>query len=236
MQARLFFVLVLTLVGHVASAQRYGRNLPDFERKKMHYGTHLGFTYSTYNYKIRPGALGGEDSLQSIRIKGQPGFGIHIPMASWSPVYNFHVRTVLSISFHETVFSYDYWKKGELKTKEHRTEPVRLNFPLQIKLNSNRMDNFGAYALGGFNYSLDLASQHKVAPSTNDPIIRMKQHDFAYEVGGGFDFFLEYFKFGIELKLQNGVRNILIHDDTFYSSPLESLKPRIWWFSFTFET
>lgn len=98
------------------------------------------------------------------------------------------------------------------------------------------MDNFGAYALGGFNYSLDLASQHKVAPSTNDPIIRMKQHDFAYEVGGGFDFFLEYFKFGIELKLQNGVRNILIHDDTFYSSPLESLKPRIWWFSFTFET
>jgi hypothetical protein len=169
-------------------------------------------------------------------IRGGPGFNINVPMMAWSPIYNIHVRANASISFHETSFEYTYWKKGELKSKLYRTDPTRLNFPIQLKLNANRINNFGAYALGGFCYSYDLGSQHKAVQNDSDPIVRMKPADYAYEVGGGFDFFLEYFKFGMELKLQQGLRDILIHDDSFYARPIESMKSRIWWFSFTFET
>ena len=80
-----------------------------------------------------------------------------------------------------------------------------------------------------------MASQEDVDQSISDPIVKLKKHDFAYHVGGGFDFFLPYFKFGIEIKLTNGIKNLLIQDDTFYSSPLESLKSQTWWFSITFE-
>ena len=81
----------------------------------------------------------------------------------------------------------------------------------------------------------DLASQEDVQQSTTEPIVKLKKHDFAYHVGGGFDFYLPYFKFGIEIKLTNGMKNLLIQDDTFFAAPLESLKSQTWWFSITFE-
>lgn len=213
----------------------YAKNLYSYQREKFHAGTHLGITSTTYAYRIRSDR-DPDDSLYRIDLKSGPGFNFNCPMAAWSPVYNVHLRINASISFHETIFNYSYWKNGTLRTKSHRTDPTRLNFPVQLKFNANRINNFGAYALGGFCPSYDLASQKKVVPNPSDPIVRMKPLDLAFEVGAGFDFFLEYFKFGIEVKMQNGVRNLLIQDDTFYSRPLESLKSRIWWVHLTFET
>ena len=79
-----------------------------------------------------------------------------------------------------------------------------LNFPILLKANTKRINNFAAYALTGLSYSYDLASQEDVEQSTTEPIVKLKKHDFAYHVGGGFDFYLPYFKFGIEIKLTNG--------------------------------
>ena len=122
-----------------------------------------------------------------------------------------------------------------MKTKSTRTQPTLINFPLLIKLSTKRLTNFSAYALSGFSYSIDLASQKDVDQTLSEPIIKLKQHDYAYHVGGGFDFYMPYFKFGIDIKLTNGINNLLIQDNTFFSKPLSSLKSHIWWFSITFE-
>ena len=53
------------------------------------------------------------------------------------------------------------------------------------------------------------------------------------------DLFLEYFKLGIELKLGNGMRNMLYtspgENPTTFDNAIESLKSRVWTLSFTFE-
>jgi len=104
-----------------------------------------------------------------------------------------------------------------------------------LKLRTKRINNWAAYFLTGMQYSLDLASQHKTAIDLNNPIAKMKQHDFSYQFGGGFDFFQEYFKLGLELKISNGIRDVNIHDNTFYTKPLTYLNTKVWWFSITFE-
>lgn len=222
------------LVFQGAYAQRYGKNYPDFEHRKFHFGTALGGTSTQYRYELKPN-FAGSDSIFQVSINSGPGFAIHLPLISWNIHSTFHLRTIPSLTFHDTEFLYSYWKNGERETKSTRSQPTLLNFPLLIKANTKRINNFSAYALGGFSYSYDLASQEGVDQTISEPIIKLKKHDFAYHVGGGFDFFLPYFKFGVEIKLSNGVKNLLIQDDTFFSSPLQSLKSQIWWFSITFE-
>ena len=236
MQQILKIILLLTIcfIGHSSIAQRSGKNYPGFEHKKWHFGTALGATTSSYKYELKPN-FGAADSVFQVSINSGPGFAIHLPLVSWNIHSTFHLRTIPSLTFHDTEFLYSYWKKGERKTKSTHTQPTLLNFPLLLKINTKRINNFAAYALTGFSYSYDLASNQDAVQSLDKPIIRLSKHDFAYHVGGGFDFYLPYFKFGLEIKLTNGVKNILIQDDSFFSSPLSSLKSQIWWFSITFE-
>ena len=236
MQVRVKWILIVLACFFMEGvyAQRFGKNYPNFEHKKFHFGTALGGTSTHYRYQLKTN-FGEFDSVFQVSINAGPGFAIHLPLVSWNIHSTFHLRTIPSLTFHDTEFSYSYWKKGEREVRTTRTQPTLLNFPLLLKANTKRLNNFSAYALGGFAYSYDLASQEDVDQALSDPIVKLKKHDFAYHVGGGFDFFLPYFKFGIEIKLSNGVKNLLIQDDTFFSSPLESLKSQIWWFSITFE-
>ena len=92
--------------------------------------------------------------------------------------------------------------------------------------------------VGGFKYSIDLASQAHVDNSVNPPqdiVIKLKKHSYSYEAGFGADFFLKYFKFSTEIKLSMGLNNIFINDQTIFAKPIESLRSKIILVSFTFE-
>jgi hypothetical protein len=167
-------------------------------------------------------------------VKKTPGFNLGI-ISSWNINKNIHLRFVPSLCFQERIFTYNYIDKGELETKISRLESTTLDFPLMLKLRTNRINNFAAYFLTGAQYSLDLASQAKIKNDINDPIMIVKQHDFSYQFGGGFDFFMEYFKLGLELKLSSGFRNLHIQDDTFFTKPITDIRSKVWWFSVTFE-
>ena len=194
----------------------------------------LGTNSTSYNVRFKTNIL-QYDSVLNITLQSRPGIAIHIPLISYNTHETVHFRFLPSISFHETNFNYLYYSKGRLLEKSYRTEPVNLNFPLFLKLNSKRINNFSAYAIGGAGYSLDLSSNQDVDQTIGDPVLKLKKHDFNYHLGGGFDFYLPYFKFGLEIKTSRGINNLLIQDETFYSSLLESLKSRMWWFSITFE-
>lgn len=211
-----------------------GKNLGSFEYRKVHFGCALGFNATNWNYKIDQSGL-TSDSIQSIQFRSGPGLAIHLPMVSWNPHPTFHLRTIPSISFHESSATYTYQNRGVIKERETRIEPTFLNFPVLVKLSTKRLTNFAAYALTGASYSVDLTTNQNTEQIAGDPILKLNRNSFQYHVGGGFDFYLMYFKFGLEIKLTNGINNMLIQDETFFSTPLESVKPRIWWFSFTFE-
>lgn len=222
----------MTVLAHNAIAQA-GKNYPEFDRKNFHFGFALGVNTADFHYALRADSLTA-DSLTGITIRKQPGFNLGI-ISSWNIHETLSMRFVPSLSFQERLFQYSYVDKGVQKIKENRLESTTLDFPVMLKLRTKRLTNFAAYAIGGFQYSLDLASQKDVDQSQGEPIVKIQQHDFSYQVGGGFDFWMPYFKFAIELKLSNGIKNVVIQDNSFFMDPLSSLKTKVWWFSITFE-
>lgn len=226
--------MLCSFLSFTAYSQKYGKNYPSFDYKHLHFGFALGGNTSDFRYQIKPDSAYA-DSLAGISIRKQPGFNLGI-IGSWDIDETFHVRFIPSISFQERYFRYDYYNdKNEIRSRENRLESTYLDFPLLLKLRSKRLNNFAAYGIGGFQYSLDLASQEDVDQTLGEPIVKIQKHDFQYQVGGGFDFWLPYFKFGIELKISNGIRNVVIQDNSFFMDPLASLKSKVWWFSITFE-
>ncbi len=239
---RKFLVILITILLTFGLKAQVGKNYPTFDHKKFHFGFALGLNTADFNYKFKLDST-NVDSIVSLDVKKQGGFNLGI-VSSWDINPLIHIRFIPSLSFQERTFTYtyknpDYYKDTEKNPKYidrvSRLGSTTLDFPLMLKLRTKRINNFAAYFLTGMQYSIDLATQSKVKPDISNPIMKMKQHDYAYQFGGGFDFFLQYFKFAIELKISNGLRDVNIYDGTFFNNPITDLRTKVWWFSITFE-
>ena len=164
---------------------------------------------------------------------------------------NFKIRFVLpSLSFQERVLKYTYFNASnqEFDSISKVLNSTYLEFPVLLKFRTDRIHNFAVYSLAGFRYGIDMNSNIDVnndGASLQDQVIKLSKTDFGAEVGGGVDLFLTYFKLGIELKLGVGMKNMLYlnkinaasinETPTNFESAIQSLKSRVWTFSFTFE-
>ncbi len=231
MKPNILFLLIV-LFCFKARAQP-GKNYTQFDRKKFHFGFALGVNTADLRYSFQLNDS-NPDSIVSVDINKSPGFNLGI-VSSLDLNQNIHIRFIPSLSFQERVFRYSHLEKGKITHKETRLESTTVDFPVMLKLRTKRINNFAAYALTGIQYSLDLASQEDTELQPGELEMKMKRNDLAAQFGGGFDFFMPYFKFSIELKISNGLNNLLIQDDTFFTRPLTSIKSKVWWFSITFE-
>jgi len=110
---------------------------------------------------------------------------------------------------------------------------------LTLKYKSKRLpgawNNSRVYVLGGVRYSLDLASQKKKKGVNDEVVIKLNPHDFMGTVGVGFDFFLPYFKFGIELQMAYGVLNLMSKEPNIYNTNIDRMNSKMAWITLTFE-
>lgn len=235
--AKSLVVFVLVIVATAVSAQRSGNanNLERFDMRLYHFGFLLSSNTSSF-YIDRKADFSFSDSLLSIENVPQSGFNLAL-LASFNPVKNVNLRFIPGLSFQDRGMNYTFLlKDGTTETFLKRTESVWLDFPLLLKLRTNRVGNFAAYALIGGKMSFDMQSQKDVNNAVaEDIVIKLKDKDYSIDAGGGFDFFLPYFKFAVEFKTSIGLPDILIHEDTPFSSPIESLRTRAFIVSFTFE-
>lgn len=211
-------------------------NLPKFDQRKYHFGFMLSFNSATYyiNYK---NDYTFSDSIVNILLKRQPGFNLNI-VASWNPTHNINFRFTPGLDFQERQLHYTVLQNDTVqKVYMKKLESTYLTFPLYLKLRTNRINNFAAYAIGGAYYGIDMANNKDLenTGALEKLTVQTKRYDWGYSVGGGFDFFLPYFKFGIELKFNVGMKNVLKEDGTFFSNPLQDMRTGSWVFSFTFE-
>ena len=69
--------------------------------------------------------------------------------------------------------------------------------------------------------------------------LRLKRPDLYYETGAGLDFYLKYFKFSVELKLSNGLGNIIADERApgypEFRNAIEKMKSQMWIVAFHFE-
>ncbi len=208
-------------------------NLPKYDKQKIHFGFTLGLNSS--NFKVQKVSdFKTRDSIYSIEPQSVMGLNLGIVSNLRLGEY-FDLRFIPALSFAQRNLEYTFQypgTTGDFVTKN--IESSYLEFPFDLKFKSKRINNYRVYVLAGVRYSIDMVSQAKIKNKDKD-IVRLERHDYGYEIGMGFDFYMTYFKFSPELKMFNGMNNLLVEENTPYSNPLEGLKSKIFLISFTFE-
>lgn len=211
------------------------KNYRNFDRRLIHFGFMLGGNTSDFTTRYKPNLL--EDYNYSyIQNQRQPGFQLGIISSLKIGTPMIRLRFIPTLSFQERIlFYHGFDQEGLPDVIDERVGSTNLDFPLLFKFRTLRYNNFAAYIITGAQYTLDLQTKENTTQSFSDPFLKIRRHDYQGQIGAGVDFFLEYFKFGIELKLSHGLRNTLIQDNTRLSSPIDQLYNRVWWISLTFE-
>lgn len=230
----LFSALLLFAATYRAEAQKQKiLNLPKYDRQRFHFGFILGINKTDFVID-RISALSLIDSLHTIESKGMSGFNLQIVTNMRLGEY-FDLRFLPGLAFatRNLIYTFEAGRPLEnVVTK--KVESTFVEFPLDVKFKSARLNNFRAYVLGGVKYSIDMVSQAKVKAKDKE-FVKLQRNDYGYEIGVGCDFYLPMFKFSPEIKMYHGVRNLLVKDDLVYSKSLDGLFSKMFTLSFTFE-
>jgi hypothetical protein len=183
------------------------------------------------------------DSLQSISSKTSPGFGIGF-FGRYRLSEHLEVRFAPTLVFTDRLLEYEYKNAAGnplLTSKttnvlEQQVQTALWDFPLALKIKSDRLGNFRAYLVGGVKYSLLMgAKKNAENASPVDKLVRNVSGYAAYEAGIGFDIYFEYFKLSPEFKMSNSFKNVLVPENHPYSRPIDKLFLHTIMFSLYFE-
>jgi len=232
----IFLVINLNLSGQ----KQKPKNESWYDEKPLHFGFSLGF--NIMDFDITPSQSYLEvDSLYPEVSLLNPGINIQI-VTNFHIARYFDIRFLPGVSFGQRVVR--YYKVDEnnmdavLYNDQQRLESSFLEFPLLLKFKGDRLNNVRPYVIGGLNYRYDLAGK-KEFDDEKPVYIRLKRPDLYYELGAGMDFYLTYFKLSVELKMSNGIRNILVNDPyqghPEYLNAIDKMKSQIWVLAFHFE-
>ncbi len=233
----IFLLLFTILAGHGVSAQKKIKteNLANFDLHRFHFGFLLSYNTSDFFLTLKPNAPFTDSVLVVDHVK-QPGFNLGI-VSSLNMTPNLSLRFIPTLSFQARILNYRFrTSDGKTASFDKPIESTWLEFPLLLKMRSDRINNFAVYVIAGGKFGIDMASQKDVNNAIDEEIVvKLNKYDYGAEIGGGMDMFLPYFKFGMELKFSPGIPNLLIDDGTRFSTPLQSLRSKVWVFTFTFE-
>jgi len=226
-------VLAVSLTANLMAQKRKVWNLKDFDKRRIHFGFSLCLNSMSY---IMEQDLTKNDSLIKVETNSQSGFNIN-GVAVLHINKNFSLRFLPGLSFGQRNIEYTFDTEPRKTVVIKDVESTYMDLPLSIKYRSDRLNNFAAYVVTGGRYSLDLASDFDTENDVpiDQQLVRLRRHNFWYEVGFGLDFFLEYFKFSPEIKLSVGANDVLIQDGSFWVEPLDQIRPRMVTVSFHFE-
>jgi len=225
-------------------AQNWGGGVDDTD---LHFG--FTFQYVSSEFKIlkkenwRSNPYVDEDNpnlipsrLKAISAVPSAGFGIGFVLNR--RLNNFSdIRFTPTLVFNDRIINYAY--DNALDDIEKKTQATLVEFPLGIKIKSDRRNNFRAYLLGGAKFTTDISSKKKTNNSLiTDPMekfVNNKRNFLSYEAGIGFDLYFEYFKMSPEIKLSYSLKDILKDEPHRYSAPIDKLMLRHVTFSLFFE-
>ncbi|RZL69757.1 MAG: PorT family protein [Pedobacter sp.] len=242
---KLTLLLICLSTGiHFVKAQNWASGIDD---DKFNWG--YSFQYVSAEYKIWKNPTWRlpridenfaniTDTLSAISSKPIPGFAIGF-VANRKLTDHLDLRSTPSLAFTERNINYSFYPASSPTVVEKKVQATMIELPVSLKLKSDRLMNFRAYMLGGIKYSIDIASRKKNdnADVLNeiDKKINNQKMFLSYEAGAGMDFYFGFFKMSTELKISQSFKDILVHENTIYASPIERAKLRHFTFSLFFE-
>jgi hypothetical protein len=242
----------LVLISAALTAQtRKIENLPNYDQARYHFGFTLAV--NQMHYTIRPveglnfikfdanqSAEINADSAFIYSIENQPAFGFTVGIVANLRLADYYdLRFLPSLSFGERTLNYRFlkYRSGitDLIEIDKNTPSTFIELPLHLKYKSKRLNNYRAYVLTGPNLRIDLASEAKKSSDAAEIQVKLNPYDLAYELGVGFDFYFEWFKFGTDLKMSYGLFDVLKRENNIYTDGIQTLRSKIFQISFTFE-
>jgi hypothetical protein len=243
------FVLILTNESY--AQRRQVENMPTYDFSKYHFGFILAV--NQMHFVIKPianiqqtyfdstaSAEINADSALIYSIESEPTSGFTVGIVSNLRINNsLDLRFIPSLAFGERNLDYRFMKFRDgtrtLVDVRKNVPSTFVEFPLHIKYKSRRLNNFRAYVMSGFNYRLDLSSQAKKQKDSGQIQVKLNRSDMYYDLGVGFDFYFEWFKFGTELKMSYGLSDVLKREGNIYTDGIERLSSKVFQLTFTFE-
>lgn len=171
--------------------------------------------------------------LTSISSSYANGFGVGF-LTRYRLTEHLEARFAPSLTFADKIINYTYVSGPPI------SKPVTsagVDFPLALKLKSDRMDNLRVYLLGGLKLTQAISSKYNsdanLAPI--DKLVKNVNSYNSYEVGLGCEIYFEFFKLTPEIKLSNSFGDVMLHDNNAFSSPINKLSLHTVMFSLYFE-
>ena len=237
--------LILTLWFALSANAQYKKpvrlNEPDYDiGKRLRFGFSIGFNAMDFRVKNGTGIEVSPDLQDTTQYFVDashlvPGFNVNA-ITDFRLGENFHLRFLPGYAFGQRNLNF-FYPNNKLE-RQMKIESSFIELPLSIKYSAERVNNFRPYILVGGNFRIDLADYKKLNIK-DGVLLRLNKIDAYYEIGFGSDFFLEYFKFSIELKYSVGISNVLSRDYADgaenYVQAISGINSRIFHVSFHFE-
>jgi hypothetical protein len=234
-------IILLYILGLLIVLKGYSQdrppNIPYFDDKTIHFGFILGYN-SLYSNMVSNQNFPHNDTIMGFNADRSKGFQIGV-ISDLRLLSFVHLRLTPTISFADRLFTYDVADRNNIN-KIHQTkkdlEVIYLEAPLELKVQSKRWRDFRPYLIGGMKYVYDLGSIKRKKLNEDEFLMKIDNQELMYTLGVGFDFYLEYFKFGVELKSSFGLNDILDHNfNNAYTDCIDKIKSQIFYINLTFE-
>lgn len=230
--SKILFVFGLVLLAQSAGAQ-YDLNQYDHDNKPYYFGITLGANMSRFQTSLHSRFL-QNDSIMIAEPQNSKGFALGL-LATARLSDRFQLRFNPQLMFTERSIFYKLkHAEGGLTDINKTVESVIVTFPIQVKLQSDRIGNFRVYMLTGVKGDIDLASNARAKKA--EDLVKIKKYDYGVELGMGFNFFFPSFIFSPEIKISNGLGNIHSRDEYLkYSNVFDKIQSRMIVFSIHLE-
>lgn len=232
---RILLCILPLIAGGVVRSQVV--NLSNFDRNLLHYGIQIGYSQSKFTIDYTEDA-DVREVMQGVTSYYNPGFHLAvIGDLKVTPYVNLRMAPGLTLINRSINY---YWERGYSNAHKNldmwrSVESVYGEIPVDLKFRSMRWHNYRPYLTTGISYGFDFASLRNNKNNDDQSIVRLNTSDFRYTAGVGFDFYLRYVKFAIEIKMSFGRPNLAIPDDDYYSRAINGMTSRTVMVGFTFE-
>lgn len=237
---KLKFLLPALLLPLFSLAQRGLRdniNLPEHNNKLVHFGINVGVNRSFYNF-LRDNTFFQQDSLMVVESMNSTGLNlawlVNLRMSEHLSLRTFPIW----LTFTEKAFQYHVTypsipdKESPITTK--KIQGISMALPVQLKFQSDRIENFRVYMIGGIRGEYDMAAN--AGKKNADKLFKIKKFDYGVEGGIGFHIYFPVFVLTPELKISYGLANVHDRDPAYkFSRVLREVNSRVITFSLTVE-
>jgi hypothetical protein len=209
-------------------------NLPDYDRKPIHFGFLVGFNmldFHLYNTGVR-NSYNNHTAWFADVATLKPGLNLGI-VTDFRLHQHLNFRILPGISFGERNITF-IDELGELPDEPLKIKSTYIEVPFLLKYSAYRLGNFKPYLIGGTTIRYDLAKDKQSH-------LQLKSLDDYLDIGAGMDFYLPYFRMSIELRASFGLCNIYNEthsdeiDDIPYQQTIDEIKGRFYGITFYFE-